>query len=69
MSGPDKTGLFLLLLLGLTLAWEAYAVFWLEEGSAISQVLGKWLRSWPPLLLVAGVVFTALMIHFWDAGE
>ncbi len=69
MTGPDKTGLFLLLMLGLTLAWEIYALYWLEDGSTISHVIGGLMRCWPPLLLLMGLVFMGLVWHFWEAGE
>lgn len=69
MRGPDQTGLFLLCLLGLILAWEIYALYGLEDGSTISEVLGGLLRRWPPLLLLLGLVFMGLVWHFWDAGE
>lgn len=69
MKGPDKTGLFLLIVLGQILVWEAYALYWLEDGSTISQVLGRLLRLWPPLLLLLGLLFMGTLWHFWEAGE
>lgn len=67
MSGPRQTGLFLLVIVAAILAWEIRALFWMDEGSTVSEVVGPLFTDWPwcgPVWLITVAVFW----HFIQVG-